>query len=105
VSSKEFHVHSKKLKIVLTPSTTTKATTVTTTVATTGAKQFSFPFGSSQHKEGTKEIEPKDSPLDTPPSKTGPKLGIFEKYDLIRKRNQTLTSSTYAQFQKQSSTA
>jgi hypothetical protein len=52
-----------------------------------------------------KEIEPKDSPLDTPPSKTGPKLGIFEKYDLIRKRNQTLTSSTYAQFQKQSSTA
>jgi hypothetical protein len=43
--------------------------------------------------------------LDTPPSKTGPKLGIFEKYDLIRKRNQTLTSNTYAQFQKQSSTA
>jgi hypothetical protein len=32
-------------------------------------------------------------------------LGIFEKYDLIKKKNQTLTSSTYAQFQKQSSTA
>jgi hypothetical protein len=105
VSSEEFHIHSKKPKTVSTPSTTTEATTVTTTVATTGAKQFSFPFGSSQHKEGTKAIEPKDSPLDTPPSKTGPKLGIFEKYDLIRKRNQTLTSSTYAQFQKQSSTA
>jgi hypothetical protein len=32
-------------------------------------------------------------------------LGIFEKYDTIKKKNQTLTSSTYAQFQKQSSTA
>jgi hypothetical protein len=96
VSSEEFHIHSKKPKTVSTPGTTAEATTVTTTVATTEAKQFSFPFGSSQHKEGTKAIEPKDSPLDTPPSKTGPKLGIFEKYDLIRKRNQTLTSSTYA---------
>jgi hypothetical protein len=31
-------------------------------------------------------------------------LGIFEKYELIKKKNQTLTSSTYAQFRKQSST-
>jgi hypothetical protein len=45
-----------------------------------------------------------DSPLDTQPSKTGPKLGIFEKYELIKKKNQTLTSSTYAQFRKHSST-
>jgi hypothetical protein len=46
-----------------------------------------------------------DPPLDTQPGKTGPKLGIFEKYKLIKKRNQTFTSSTYAQFRKQSSTA
>jgi hypothetical protein len=46
-----------------------------------------------------------DSPLDTQPSKTSPKLGIFEKYELIKKKNQTLTSSTYAQFRKQSSIA
>jgi hypothetical protein len=32
-------------------------------------------------------------------------LSIFEKYDLIKKRNQTLTSRTYAQFWKQTSTA
>jgi hypothetical protein len=48
-------------------------------------------------------------PIDTPPvnqpGKTGPKLSIFEKYDLIKKKNQTLTSSTYAQFWKQTSTA
>jgi hypothetical protein len=101
VSPEEFQIHSKNLKTISTTGTTAEATTV----ATIEAKQFSFPFGSSQHKEGTKAIEPKDSPLDTPPSKTGPKLGIFEKYDLIRKRNQMLTSSIYAQFQKQSSTA
>jgi hypothetical protein len=45
-------------------------------------------------------------PIDTPPinqpGKTGPKLNIFEKYDLIKKNNQTLTGSTYAQFWKQS---
>jgi hypothetical protein len=69
---------------------------VTTTVTTTGAKQFSFPFGSSQLKEVTKTLKSIDSPLDTPPSKTGPKLGIFEKYDMIKKKNQMLTSNTYA---------
>jgi hypothetical protein len=105
VSSEEFQIHSKKPKTVSTPGTTVEATTVTTTVTTTGAKQFSFPFGSSQLKEVTKALKSTDSPLDTPPSKTGPKLGILEKYDMIKKKNQTLTSSTYAQFQKQSSTA
>jgi hypothetical protein len=78
---------------------------VTTTVTTTGAKQFTLPFGSSQLKEVTTGIKSTDSPLDTLQSKTGPKLGIFEKYDTIKKKNQSLTSSTYAQFQKHSSTA
>jgi hypothetical protein len=39
-------------------------------------------------------------PRDTPPAnqsrKLGPKLSIFEKYDMIKKKNQTLTSSMYA---------
>jgi hypothetical protein len=68
-----------------------------------GTKQFTSSFGSSQLKEVI--VKTRDSPLDTPPSETGPKLGIFEKYDMIKKRNQSLTSSAYAQFQKQSSTA
>jgi hypothetical protein len=46
-----------------------------------------------------------DSPLTTQPGKVGPKLSIFEKYELIKKRNQTLTNSTCAQFWKQTSTA
>jgi hypothetical protein len=32
------------------------------------------------------------------------KLSIFEKYDMIKKKNQMLTSSTYAQLWKQMST-
>jgi hypothetical protein len=48
-------------------------------------------------------------PTNTPPinqlGKTRPNLSIFEKYDLIKKKNQTLTSNTYAQFWKQTSSA
>ena len=64
---------------------------------TTGVKMVIPPFGSSLYKEITPAVPKKstDSPLDTQRSKTGPKLGILEKYELIKKRNQTLTSSTY----------
>jgi hypothetical protein len=44
------------------------------------------------------------TPLINQLGKTRPKLSIFEKYDLIKKNNQTLTNSTYAQFWKQTST-
>jgi len=37
-----------------------------------------------------------DTPLVDQLSKVGPKLSIFEKYDLIKKKNQTLTNNTYA---------
>jgi hypothetical protein len=105
VSPEEFESHSKKPRTAPTTGVTVEQESPLTTVTTTGAKQLSFPFGSSQHKEGIKEIKSSGSPLDTPPSQTGPKLGIFEKYDLIKKKNQTLTNSAYAQFQKQSATA
>jgi hypothetical protein len=49
--------------------------------------------------------KPTDTPPVNQPGKPGPKLSIFEKYDLIKKKNQTLTSNTYAQFWKQTSTA
>jgi hypothetical protein len=105
VSSEEFQIHSKKPKTVSTPGTIVEHGVSTTTVTTTRVKPVPLPFGLSQHKGITTALKSIDSPLDTPPSKTGPKLGIFEKYDLIKKKNQTLTSSMYAQFQKQSSTA
>jgi hypothetical protein len=98
VSSEEFNMHAKNPRIVPTTGTTVEQDITTTIVASPGVKPISLPFGSSQHKEIAKALKTTDSPLDTPPSKTGPKLSIFEKYDLIKKRNQTLTSSAYAQF-------
>jgi hypothetical protein len=102
VSSEEFQMHNKRPKIVSTPGVIVEQEVPPTIVTTTGVKPVILPFGSSQHKAITTAILRKstDSPLDTQPRKTGPKLGIFKKYELIKKKNQTLTSSTYAQFQK-----
>jgi hypothetical protein len=98
VSSEEFQLHTKRPKTVSVPGPTGESGTPPTTVT----KSVIPPFGSSLHKTITTAMPKKstDSPLDSQPSKTGPKLGIFEKYELIKKRNQTLTSSTYAQFRK-----
>jgi hypothetical protein len=74
--------------------------------STTMTKVGIPPFGLSLHKVITTAM-PKnsiDSPLTTQPGKVGPKLSIFEKYELIKKRNQTLTSSTCAQFWKKTLT-
>jgi hypothetical protein len=102
VSSEEFQLHTKRPKTfsILGP------TGEKDVPPTTRTKPVIPPFGSSLDKEITPAMPKKstDSPLDTHPGKTGPKLGIFEKYELIKKRNQTLSSSTYAQFRKQSST-
>ena len=65
------------------------------------------PFVSSLYKDITPAVPKKssDSPLDNQSGNTGPKLSIFEKYELIKKKNQNLTSSTYAQFRKHTLTA
>jgi hypothetical protein len=46
-----------------------------------------------------------DTSLINQSNQGGPKLSIFEKYDMIKKKNQMLTSNTYAQFWKQTSMA
>jgi hypothetical protein len=75
--------------------------------STTVIKVDRPPFSSSLHKVITSAVLEKsiDSPLTTQQGKVGPKLSIFEKYELIKKRNQTLTNNTSAQFWKQTSTA
>ena len=106
MSAKEFQIHTKKSKIVSTPGTTVEQEAPTTTITTTVIKSVIPPFGSSLYQGITPTVPKKstDSPLNNQPGKTGPKLSIFEKYELIKKKNQTLTSSTYAQFRKQTST-
>ena len=56
---------------------------------TTVTKSVIPPFGLSLHKEITPVVPKKftDSPLDTQLGKTGPKLSIFEKYELFKKKN------------------
>jgi hypothetical protein len=102
VSSEEFQLHTKRPKTTTVPSPTGEKEALPTTVV----KSVITPFCSSLYQGITPTVPKKssDSPLDTHPGKTGPKLSIFEKYDLIKKKNQTLTSSTYAQFRKQTST-
>jgi hypothetical protein len=101
VSSEEFQLHTKRPKTISVTGPTGEKEASPTTVT----KSVIPPFRSSLHKDITSAVPKKstDSHLDTQPGKTGPKLSIFEKYELIKKNNQTLTSSTYAQFRKQTS--
>jgi hypothetical protein len=103
VSSEEFQLHSKRPKTSSVPGPTGEKKASPTTVINSVIP----PFSSSLYKDITPALPKKstDPPLDTQPSKTGPKLSIFEKYELIKKKNQTLTSSTCTQFWKQMSTA
>jgi hypothetical protein len=45
-----------------------------------------------------------DTTVTTQPPPGSAKLSIFEKYDLIKNKNETLASNTYAQFWNQTST-
>jgi hypothetical protein len=103
VSSEELQLHTKRPKTSLVPGLTREKEASSTTVT----KSVIPPFGSSLHKFITPTLSKKstDSPLDTQPGMVGPNLSIFEKYELIEKKNQSLTNSTCAQFSKQISTA
>jgi hypothetical protein len=103
VSSEEFQLHTKRPKTSSVPGPTGEKEASSTTVT----KSVIPPFRSSLHKVITVALPKKstDSPLDTQPYKVGPKLSIFEKYELIKNKNQSLTSSTCAQFLKQTLTA
>jgi hypothetical protein len=98
VSSEEFQLHTKRHKTTIVPGPMGEKEAPPTTVV----KFVIPPFGSSLHKDITPAVPKKssESPLDTQSGKTGPKLSIFEKYELIKKNIQTLTNSTYAQFRK-----
>jgi hypothetical protein len=95
-------MHTKWPKTLSVPGPTGEKEASSTTVT----KSVIPPFDLSLHKVITLELSKKsiDSPLDTQPGKVRPKLSIFKKYELIKKRNQTLTSSTCTQFWKQTST-
>ena len=103
VSSKEFQLYTKRPKTSQAPDTVGERGMQSTT--TMEVDQSVLGTRSKQIMTILLPKKPTDTPPANQPSKMGPKLSIFEKYDLIKKKNQTLTSSTYAQFWKQTSTA
>jgi hypothetical protein len=103
VSSEEFQLHTKRPKTTQAPDTASEKAIPSTTMTEVDRSLLS-----TSNKQIITLVLPKkltDTPPVNQPGKTGPKLSIFEKYDLINKKNQTLTSNTYAQFWKKTSTA
>jgi hypothetical protein len=63
-------------------------------------------FLGSQHTMSTSSSKKQiDTTLSTKSSQEPARLNIFEKYNLIKKKNELLTNSTYAQFCKKTSIA
>jgi hypothetical protein len=103
VSSEELQLHTKRLKASLSLDSIGEKEVPSTTVTNVDR----LPLSASLEHIITLVLPKKstDTPSTTQTGKIGPKLSIFEKYDLIKKKNQTLTSNTCAQFWKQTSTA
>jgi hypothetical protein len=101
VSAEEFRMHTKRPKSChMTETTGEKETQPITTL-----KGDQSPLISSDQQimstfSSQKQI---NTSLVNQQSQGGAKLSVFEKYDMIKKKNQMLTSNTYAQFLKQTS--
>jgi hypothetical protein len=103
VSAEYFQLHTKRPKSSHTPYTTGEKG-----IQSTETMKYDRSLLGTSRKQIMYTVFPKkptSTPLVDQSSKVGPKLSIFEKYDLIKKKNQTLTNNTYAQFWKQTSTA
>jgi hypothetical protein len=102
VSAEDFQLHTKRPKTSHTPDTAGEKE-----IKSTATMKDDRSLLISSSKQIISTFFPNkttDTPPVKQPSKAGPKLSIFEKYDLIKKKNHTLTSNTYAQFWKQTST-
>jgi hypothetical protein len=98
VSAEVFQLHTKRPKSSHTTDTTGEKETQSS--MTMKGDHSPLVTSSKQIMSTVSSNKPTDTSLVDQPSKGGPKLSIFKKYDLIKKRNQTLTNSTYAQFWK-----
>jgi hypothetical protein len=102
VSAEDFQLHTKRPKTSHTSDTAGEKEIQSTTTMKDDRSLLST--SNKQIMSTVSSKKPTDTPLVDQPSKVGPKLSVFEKYDLIKKKNQTLTNNTYAQFWKQTST-
>jgi hypothetical protein len=96
VSVEDFHLHSKNPKTIhIIPRSGEEDTQ-----SAKGAKGEGTPIPSISYQTMSTSSSNKqtDIVVATQIPQGFAKLNIFEKYDLIKKKNQTLTNSTYAQF-------
>jgi hypothetical protein len=102
VSAEDFQVYKKRPKTAHTTDRSGEEETQSTTVA---EGEHSSPFSRSHQMMSTSSSKKQTvTTVITQPPPGSAKLSIFEKYDLIKKKNEMLTSNTYAQFWKQTST-
>jgi hypothetical protein len=96
VSAEDFQVYKERPKTSHATDRSGDEETHSTTVAEGGHSPL---FSSNQQMMSTSSSKKQtDTTLTTQPSQGSAKLSIFEKYDLIKKKNEMLTSSTYTQF-------
>ena len=102
VSAEDFHLHSKKPKTIHTIPRSGEEDTQ----SAKGDKGEGTPIPSINYQTMSTSSSKKqtDTTVTTQPPQGLVKLSIFQKYDMIRKKNQMLTNNTYAQFWKQTST-
>jgi hypothetical protein len=102
VSAEDFQVYRKRPKTSHTPDRSGGEETQSTTVM---EGEHSPLFSGSQQMMSTSSSKKQtDTTLTTKSSQESAGLNIFEKYNLIKKKNEMLTNSTYAQFWKKTST-
>jgi hypothetical protein len=102
VSAEDFWVYRKNPKTSHTSDISRGEDTQSTTVV----EGENSPLFSSIHQMMSTSSSKKkiDTTLTTQPSQGSTRLSIFEKYNLIKKNNEMLTTNTYAQLWKQTST-
>ena len=102
MSVEDFQVYRKRTKTSHTPDRLREEETQSTIVM---EGPHSSIFSGSQHIVSTSSSKKQeDTTLSVESSQEPIGLSIFDKYKMIKQRNELLTSSTYAQFWKQTST-
>jgi hypothetical protein len=102
VSADDFQVYRKRPKTSHTPDRSGGEETQSTTVMEGEHSLFSSGIQSTMSTSSSKKQG--DTTLTTRAAQEPAGLNLFEKYNLIKKKNEMLTNSTYAQFWKQTST-
>jgi hypothetical protein len=102
VSAEDFQVYRKRPKTSHTPDRSGGEETQSTTLME--GEHSTFSLGSQQMMSTSSSKKQTDTTLTTKFVQEPTRLNIFEKYNLIKKKNEMLTNSTYAQFWKQTST-